>query len=250
MQVDWSIVVGAIGSVATAVAAYFAWRSAHVAAEAAKSAEAMTRLEAERRDDELRAGVSGVFLEVRRSDSDWETRTVAVDLRNAGNAAVSDVLVDLTGRDGVGQSRSWRTKVAVLPAGARVSDTLYFPSPDDADAFETTPFGRGTDLDWFVWSLWFDDPAGRHWRATDRGLVTLLSSRPTERSAMEVVTELDLEVEYADLRFGTLHFAEPDEYPDVPYPPPIVPIRRWPYVAATKLGHAVQAGANFLRERW
>lgn len=249
MQVDWSLVVGAIGSVATAVAAYFAWQSSRVAAEAARNAESMAKLEAERREDELRVAASGVFLEVKRTDPNWETRTVTVLLRNSTTTAVSDVLVDLTGRDSVGQSRSWRAKVEVLPAGAGLSETLYFPSTDD-EGVDASTFGRGTDLDWFVWSLRFDDTAGRHWRATDRGLVTLLPSRPDDRSVMEMVTELGLEPQYAEKDLGSLYLREPDKYPKVTYPPLRVPIRRWPYVAALKIGRAAKSAAKLLSDRW
>ncbi len=251
MQIDWSLVAAAVGSLATAVAALFSWQSARVAAKAAKSAEAMAKLEVDRREDELRAVASGIFAVATRSDPDRETRRVTVHLQNASSMAVSDVLLDLTGTDGVGRSKTWRTELPVLPAGADYRCDLDLPWTTATDGWGESVFGRGTDVDPMIWSLWFDDPAGRHWRATDRGLVTVLPQRPKPRSISEIVAEHGLEPEYADEAFDGLWLDPPDRYPE--FPPTTIGPERISYrlvMAPRRLWGRLRSASQELRDRW
>lgn len=252
MNLDWSLILNAVSSIATAVAALFAWRSARVAAHAAREARELANLEKGRRDDELRIAASNVYLTVQRSDTSYDARQVTVRLCNSSPTAVKDVLVDLTGSDSLGRSRTWRNHEAVLPGNTTLENVIDF---SDQWEPEESEFPYGADIGFFVWKLWFTDAAGRHWCASDRGAVILLPEMPPPRSADDIIAELGLEAEYAERDFATLWLSRPGAYPDLPepeiqaYEDPI-PIREWPAYAVIRLRWGVGQFLNRLRERW
>ncbi len=255
----WTLIVSALGSIATAVAAFFSWRSARVAAAAAKSAKEMAELEAGRRADEVRREVSEIYVTTTRSDPDWETRRLTVTLENHGAFAINNVRIDLIGRDSVDQTKIWRGFADVLASNDVLSDDIYFENGQfNSDGYslptasDGTDFGVGTDLDDFVWALVFEDHTGRHWQSSRRGELRQLSQRPGAPTVREIASGLGRDLARTDPKLGELRLSAPRHYPDVPMPSPSsdLPIRTWPrYLFFTGL-ERMQSMLEWLKRRW
>ncbi len=262
MQPDlslWTLIVTALGSIATAIAAGFAWNSARVAAAAAESAKRVAEVEAARREDEIRKQVSKIYLTTIRSDPNWRTREVSVTLENHGEVAVSNIQVDLIGEDSVGQTKIWRGHVDFLASNEVLQDTLYFENEQyDDEGFgrllesDGATFGIGTDIGDFVWGLVFDDHTGRHWQTSRHGHLQQLTKRPADRSTQEIASSLGRDMERVDPKFDRLHLWAPQHLPDNP-PPKLTEglhLRGWPrYLFITGLQRAERA-LVWLKKNW